>query len=191
MTDAVADAPKRRRGRPRKDGSAPSAATNHNPPEATASAPRAAAKAIHQAKTLPAEIRVKFGQVSIGAKTARVGISFSREYLALGLAAELFVDRRLIGKISVVRPDEESRQMTFLPDDRPIINSAFDVSQFSVHADNYTTGLTMRRQSVDMATLAEFGSQSGVLRIESAGEITDAPDAEEHEIDDHDEDSEA
>jgi len=122
-------------------------------------------------KREPIVVPVTFGTVSIGLKTCRIGISIERKTMQITKADEIFVDRRLVGRIEVVREGESPNQSKFLDDDKIIVEGAFDVTQFSAAAEHYGTGLNMRKASVDVTMLDRFIKRSGFLIIESTGEI--------------------
>lgn len=123
-------------------------------------------------ETLP----VQFGNVSIGEKTCRVGITIDRRNLGLGAADRTLCGKRLAGSILARAnggPDQES-----LPgaDDDIELAGIYDVKAFSVTAKALSCGLTFSLESIDLTKLGHFAKRSGLLKITSIGKIpADAP----------------
>lgn len=128
---------------------------------------------------------VDFGGVSIGKTTGRIGVSFGREWLELGEAAEFFCNRRLSGKVVLGRADDAAGQTTLVDDLDCQVAGAFDVKGFRVTEEVISAGLTFSLAEVDIAELAKFSKGVGRLVIFEVGEIPDDA-AEEDFVDDDD-----
>lgn len=120
---------------------------------------------------------VKFGGVSIGEKTARLGMTIAREQLNLTRADKTFCDRRLIGKVVLGIHDEDATQGKLLDVDHEVAG-AFDVKGYKVSADAFGIGATFSKQDVSINELSQFASGSGRLIVTSAGEIPEPLPAE-------------
>ena len=124
---------------------------------------------------------VEFGGVSIGQKTARIGLTVSRDVLNINAADELFVERRVTGIVVLGGGEDSAGQTTFIDTDERI-EGTFDIHRFGVKSETYTTGLTFNLKDIDIATLALFSKGKGRLILTDISEIpTDV-------VDEHDDD---
>lgn len=114
---------------------------------------------------------VSFGGVSIGEKTARIGIRVDRGVMELNQADEYFCDRRLSGKVVLGRFDESTGQRKLVDDVDHEVASTFDVKGFRCSTDFITTGLTFSLNDIDITELARFSKGEGRLVINDVAEI--------------------
>lgn len=127
------------------------------------------------------DIPVTFGGVSIGEKTARIGISVHRDWLSLDQCDKLFCERRLNGAVALGHADDAAGQAKLWDDADHQISTAFDIKGFRVGTDSVATGLTMNLNEIDIAELAKFSKGVGRLAVY---EVTDIP-QEDKERPDH------
>ncbi len=120
---------------------------------------------------------VAFGGVSIGEKTARIGIKINRKNLTLETADKAFSGRRLIGRI-VLGHEDESADQTQMFDSDYSVEGAFDVNQFSTNATYFGAGLTFNLAEIDIEDLAHMSKGAGRLIVD---EVTDIPEPEPEE----------
>lgn len=125
---------------------------------------------------------VSFGGVSIGKATGRIGISLDRAWIELEEAAEMFCNRRLIGKVVLGGADDASGQQKLVDDLEVEVSGAFDCKGFRVTEEILSTGLTFSLSEVSIADLAKFSKGVGRLVVMETGEIPD--DAPSEEFDD-------
>lgn len=129
------------------------------------------------------DIPVEFGGVSIGDKTARLGVHIARDQMTLKQAADMLVGRRLTGKI-VARPHDESTEQQRLDGfECEEIESTFDVKKLGINNEHYDTGLTFSRKDVDMGDLSTFAKKAGRLVIEDVAELENGDGKDEHDED--------
>jgi hypothetical protein len=123
------------------------------------------------------DLPVKFGSVSIGMKTGKVGFSIDRGNITLKQADETFVDRRLTGKIVLGRSADAKAQKMFIPDRDIEVNASFDVKGFRVGATMLSSlGLTFMLKEVNLDDISHMSGGSGRLVIAKVGNIpADAP----------------
>lgn len=125
---------------------------------------------------------VSFGGVSIGKSTGRIGIGIDRSWIQLDEAADMFCNRRLIGKVVLGGADDASGQQKLVDDLEVEVNGAFDCKGFRVTEESLSTGLTFSLKEVSIADLAKFSKGVGRLVVMETGEIPD--DAPSEEFDD-------
>lgn len=128
---------------------------------------------------------VKFGQVSIGHTTARLGVKIERGVCDVSKADELFCNRRLVGQVVLGNHEDAAGQKTLVETDRTV-QGVFDVKGFSVNASQIGLGLTFSLADIDISELAHFSAGAGRLVIREIGAIPedgkpDAADEEEEE----------
>lgn len=118
-----------------------------------------------------AEFPVKFGNVSIGKKTGKVGFAVQRQFCQLDRADEQFVDRRLRAKVVLGRSADAAGQTAFIPADVEVV-ADFDVKGFRVGSDSFSgMGLTFMLKEVDLDQVSHLSGGTGRLIITKAGEI--------------------
>lgn len=132
-------------------------------------------KAMAKAKTQePAllELGVDFSTVSIGKKTASIGVSFAREAIELPKADEHFCERRLscciIGKPRGWDADEQA-----LPgmEEDVELHGVADVSGVRFTSKQYTIKLSFNLNAIDVATIADFAKRAGRLVVNEVAEL--------------------
>jgi hypothetical protein len=113
------------------------------------------------------ELNAVFGNVSIGDKTARIGLTVDRLDLTLPQADRHLCEKRLIGSIFSRPPGDHPDQGT-LPEMEfsTTISGAFDVKSFRVTKKHLNFGLTFAIASIDVALLAHFAERSGRLIVD-------------------------
>jgi hypothetical protein len=150
-------------------------------PKPAARAP-AAPRAKVKATTILAEFPVKFGNVSIGKRTGKVGFSLPREFCTLARADELFVDRRLRARVILGRSADANGQTSFIEPDLTIVGD-FDVKGFRVGSDSFSgLGLTFMLKEIDLEEVSHLSGGSGRIVVNGVGEIpADAPADEDFE----------
>lgn len=127
---------------------------------------------------------VSFGGVSIGKTTGRIGIAVDRGWLGLEEAADMFCNRRLIGKVVLGGSDEQTGQQKLVDDLNIEVNGAFDVKGFRCTEETLSTGLTFSLADVSIADLAKFSKGVGRLVVMESGVIPDDAPSEEFDDDD-------
>lgn len=128
------------------------------------------------------DIVVSFGGVSIGEKTARLGVNCDREVLDIDRADEAFCDRRLSGSVVLGHTADAPGQAVLFDDTDHVVRGVFDVKGFRVSSAKIGTGLTFSLNDIDVAELAKFSSGTGRLLVD---EIADIPEDEEKAIAQH------
>jgi hypothetical protein len=117
------------------------------------------------------EFPVKFGSVSLGKRTGKVGFSLPREFCTLARADELFVDRRLRAKVSLGRSADANGQTAFIGPDVEIVGE-FDVKGFRVGSDSFSgLGLTFMLKEISLEDVSLLSGGSGRVVINAVGEI--------------------
>jgi hypothetical protein len=135
-----------------------------------------------RAKKKDSEFPVSFGNVSIGDKAARIGVTVEREDLDIDRADAIFCGHRLTGIITAkaagVHPDQGS-----LPgmegNGESTLSGIFDVKGFSATTKAVSFGLTFNIEDIDVANLAHFAKRGGVLKVEHVEVLPDGDDSEE------------
>lgn len=119
------------------------------------------------------ELRVEFGNVTIGDQTARLGVKIAREELPLADADRLFCGRRIWGVVSLAEPgDEDQQRLPTMEDNRPsTIEDAFETKQLGVRPNEYSIGLNFNLKSIDVQELARFAKKSGTVAVVSVQDI--------------------
>lgn len=129
------------------------------------------------------DIPVKFGGVSIGKTTARLGAKFTRETLDLIQADEVFCAHRLTGRVTLGSSDDSPGQKKMIDTDH-VLDGVFDCKSLGVTADEIGTGLTFALNDIDVAELAKFSNGTGRIAVMQVAEIPedakdDAPELDE------------
>ncbi len=132
------------------------------------------------------ELPVEFGGISIGEKTARVGVSIDRANLTVTQADKNLCERRLTGRI-LARPADELPDQGRLPgmEHDTVINGVFDVKGISLSGRKISLGLTFALKGLDVSVLAHFAKRAGLLRVEAIEALPEA-DSNGTGDDDHD-----
>lgn len=128
------------------------------------------------------KLAVEFGGVSIGDKTARIGIKVSREGITLEAADEAFCDRRLTGKLVLGKGDDA--QGKIVDDLEHECAGSFDIKGYRVSSTSITAALTFSKKEIKLDEVALFAKGTGMLVVDNVGEIPE----EEKGTDEHEED---
>lgn len=117
------------------------------------------------------ELEVAFGNVSIGDKTARVGISTERSQISISQADKNLCGRRLTGTI-LVHANENPDQTTMdgFADDIAL-PGIFDVKQIGITPKAVGFGLTFALAGLDVSQLAHFAKRNGKLIVNNVEDI--------------------
>jgi hypothetical protein len=118
------------------------------------------------------EIPCEFGQVSIGDGTCRIGVSVNRERMNLKQADHFFAGSRLMIDV-VVDPNSEkdtAGQQVMEGVEGKHTKSTVDVKGFRVTTTHITTGLTFKREEIDLVDLADFANCNGKLKCQRIGD---------------------
>lgn len=127
------------------------------------------------------KLPVAFGGVSVGDKTARLGVTVIRSQLSVAQASKYLCDRRLTGRI-VARPAGALAEQGSLPGMEGVdseISGVFDVKGFTTSGRKISAGLTFAVSEIDVGLLAKFAKREGVLHIEGVEDLVAAGEAEE------------
>ena len=115
-----------------------------------------------------------FGGVSVGDKTARIGVSIEREHLTLKTADDILCDRRIQGKIISLPAGSQSDQGALPGMDEEIeLDGIFDVKGLSHNSKHISFGLTFMLKGLDVGGLALFAKRNGRIEITGSEEIGD------------------
>ena len=146
------------------------------------------AKKTKQPEAKVLDLEVAFGGVSIGDKTARIGVSVERSEISVTQADRNICGRRLTGAI-LARPNNDNPDQAVMDgfDDEINLTGIFDVKQIGITPKAVGFGLTFNLQGLDVANLAMFAKRGGHLKIDN---VEDIPEAERNG-DGGDEDGEA
>lgn len=134
------------------------------------------------------DVPVSFGGVSIGDKTARLGVSVDRNDLTLAQADKNLCGRRLTGTV-VAKPPGDNADQGALPglEDDTTLQGVFDVKRFGVDESAISFGLTFAVKGLDVASLAHFAKRNGRFQV---FEVEAIPDEANEEGSDEDKDNE-
>lgn len=142
-----------------------------------------------KAKAAFLELPVSFGGVSIGDRTARLGVSLDRNVVTLDVmkADQSLCGCRLTGKI-VARSGEVAGEQDPLPGldaGDTVLDATFDVKQLSITPASISFGLTFAIKGLDVGELAHFAKRSGKLIVYEVSEIpTERGDEDDSAFDD-------
>lgn len=120
--------------------------------------------------TLP----VSYGTISVGDKTARIGLTIGRGNLEVVQADRHFTDKRLTCKITA-RPNGEAPGQTALPgmDNTQELQGVADVKGIKVTGNAIAIGLTFVIRSIDLEKLTHFAKREGDLTVTEVEKIPD------------------
>lgn len=128
--------------------------------------------------TVELEVSVKFGGVSVGDATTRIGIKIERERLKLNDADRVFCGHRLTGRVELGNYDDSSGQGRFVPAEK--FEGVFDCKRLGWDSSNITTGLTFIKKDIALDLIGLFAKGSGRLLITDIADIPEeAPDHED------------
>ncbi len=118
------------------------------------------------------DLAVAFGNLSVGDKTCRIGVSVDRSELSVSQADKNLCERRLSGYLVCKPPGDHPDQETFDGmDGDSEIKGVFDVKSFTVSKDALSLGLTFAVASVNVSALAHFAKRAGRVLIDEVDEI--------------------
>jgi hypothetical protein len=128
-------------------------------------------------------VAAKFGGVSIGQETARIGVTFDRSGLNLEDADAVLCGHRLNGRVQLGNGTDPN-QGKLIADVDVEITGAFDAKKLSVSPQFISTGLTFALADIDVSELARFSKGNGRLIVEHVAEIPESAPAEHDEDED-------
>src|SRR5262245_51049243 len=126
------------------------------------------------------ELPCEYGNVGIGDKTCRIGVSVDRAKLKLKTADDNLCCHRLTLKMIGVPPGDDPEQKRMF-DDLQDMDGIADIKGFGVSQGSISFGLTFSKADVDLKQLGGFAKRSGRLEIFGVEEIPDDEDEEEEE----------
>jgi hypothetical protein len=118
------------------------------------------------------DLIVSYGNLNAGDKTARIGVTVSRDKLAISKAEKQFCEKRLACCL-VMAPDgahPDQGSLNGMMDDIEL-EATFDVKSIRFSADEISFGLTGALGSLDVSTLAKFAKKQGRLIVNDVSEI--------------------
>lgn len=128
------------------------------------------------------ELAVSFGNVNVGDKTARVGVTIPRSSLSVSSADKNLCGKRLtvhlLARAGGGQADQES--IPGLEGADLELSGVADVKGFGVGPKTISAGLTFSIESIDVPTLARMAKRDGVVTVVG---IQDIPEGEEGEDD--------
>ncbi len=136
------------------------------------------------------DLTVAFGNISVGDKTARVGVEIDRGDLSVSAADKNLCEKRLTGTIIAKPPGVKGDQGAFpgMEDDTEM-TGIFDVKGVAFSSDQIRIGLTFALASIHVETLAKFAKRAGRLVVQAVDDIPEPVKAESNgEHDDEDKD---
>lgn len=136
------------------------------------------------------DVVVKFQGVSIGTETARVGVKLARKdegrarKSQLQMADSTFTGRRLNVRLVAGNANDSPDQGKLFDDDTPVLEGSADATRVGVGLDAISTGLTFKKENIDLRLLGKFANSDGRLIIDTvdaipADEVGDAEDRED------------
>lgn len=122
------------------------------------------------------DLPCSFGGVSIGDKTARIGVSIDRSSMELEQADSTLCARRLTATLVSKPAGENPDQLTLdgVDADPTLEKVSVDVKGFGVSTDHLTFGITFNRKDLDLETLANFAKRSGRVTIHNVAAIPES-----------------
>lgn len=127
------------------------------------------------------DVPVHFGGVSIGDKTARVGVRIDRSALSLDDADKAFCGHRLHGRVQLGGNGDGPGQKVLFDSDL-CLEGTFDVKRISADSSQISTGLTFSLKDIDISELAKLSRGSGRLLVDDIGELPVDHDDDEEEF---------
>lgn len=129
--------------------------------------------------TIELEVPVKFGGVSIGDATTRIGVKIDRDCLRLNEADRIFCGHRLTGRVELGNGGDSNGQTRFVSVEK--LEGIFDCKRLGFDAGTISTGLTFNKKDIDMDLISKFAKGSGRMFVMKIEEIPDdAPDHDEN-----------
>jgi hypothetical protein len=133
------------------------------------------------------DIPVRFGGISVGQMTSRIGVTFDRStFDTVDDATKVFCGHRLKGRLSLGIRNEDAKQKKLVEDCDFEFEGVFDSKRLSVSSSNIGIGLTFSNADVDFSDITKFPKGDGRLIVETVEEIpANAPDEHDDEDDDN------
>jgi hypothetical protein len=117
-------------------------------------------------------IPVKYGDLSVGDGTCRIGLTAFRDKLTLKIADEKLCGKRLIGCISCAPGNNNPEQSPMPGMDADVeIAAAFDVKRVNFTIKTITFGLTFAIASLKVEDLVGFAKRAGKLVVTQIQDI--------------------
>lgn len=127
------------------------------------------------------EVPVSFGTVSIGDRTARIGISVDRQFLKVSRADQVLCGHRLTGKLIAGQNGDTEGQNTLVNDFDPELTGTFDVKSFSASPKAISCGLTFNLEDIDVSNMAHFAKRVGKVVVDGVEELPEGSEDESEE----------
>lgn len=119
-----------------------------------------------------ADLAVKFGKVSFGGEVASVGISIQRDAILPEAAIELFVARRLKGRIVATgSADPDQTTLPGMDDVKPDMTLLFECKGLGVKRKAYSATLNVMAEDLDDGTFSHFANKVGKLTVTKIDEL--------------------
>lgn len=140
-----------------------------------------------------ANLNVKFGKVSFGGEVASVGISIPRDAILPDAAIELFVARRIKGRIVATgSADPDQQSLPGMDDVKPDMTMIFECKGLGVKRKSFSATLNVMAEDLDDGTFSHFANKVGKLIVTKIDELPEGkrgrkPKGEGSEPDDDDE----
>ena len=116
------------------------------------------------------DIPVKWGGLSVGKKTARLGFVVARGKADNDVLNAHFVDSRLEVTmiLDALSESDEPGQKSFT-DPEAEVNTVADAKGYRTNMGEYSSALTFARDDVDLEALLDFAERGGRLKAERIG----------------------
>lgn len=119
-----------------------------------------------------ANLQVKFGKVSFGGEVASVGISIARDAIMPDAAIELFVARRLKGRIVATGGADANQQpLPGMDDVKPDMTLLFECKGLGVKRKTFSATLNVMAEDLDDGTFSHFANKQGKLIVTKIDEL--------------------
>ena len=119
-----------------------------------------------------ANLAVKFGKVSFGGEVASVGVSIARDVILPEAAIELFVARRLKGRIRATgNADPDQTTLPGMEDVKPDMTLLFECKGLGVKRKTYSATLNVMAEDLDDGTFSHFANKTGTLVVTKIEEL--------------------
>jgi len=119
-----------------------------------------------------ANLGVKFGKVSFGGEVASVGISIQRDAITPDAAIELFVARRIKGRIVVTgSADKDQTVLPGMDDVKPDMTLLFECKGLGVKRKSFSATLNVMAEDLDDGTFSHFANKVGKLVVTKIDEL--------------------
>jgi hypothetical protein len=118
------------------------------------------------------DLIVQFGNMNAGDKSARIGVTISRDKLSVPKAEKQFCEKRLACCLVMAEDGASPEQGSLggIVDDVEL-EAVFDVKSIRFSSDEISFGLTGALGSLDVGLLAKFAKKQGRLIVNEVSEI--------------------